>query len=143
MRTSKLCSIAEISLGKRPVTSEAQCPPQAGHLLQILRISHSMKTRCELLIMTFLHPHVNIVLSHVAGISFSFTVLLQVKFKIALCHSALCEHREALQEVPCFSFTFVRSFILTLKSCFTRTDAAMYGLLTLYALCRWKVFLRK
>jgi len=46
MHTSKLCNIAEVSLGKQQVTSEAQCLPQAGHLLQILRIScHSTKMR--------------------------------------------------------------------------------------------------
>jgi len=112
MHTSKLCNIAEVSLGKQQVTSEAQCLPQAGHLLQILRIScHSTKMRCEWPNMTFQQPHVNICFwSHVASISFSLVMLLQVKFKIALCHSALCEHREALQEVPCFSFTFICSF---------------------------------
>lgn len=45
----------------------------------------------------------------------SFSVLLQVKFKIALCHSAICEHREALQEVPPLSFTSDWSSFWTLN----------------------------
>lgn len=103
MRTSKLCNIVEVSLGKQQVTPEVQYPSQAGHLLQTLQISyHSMKMRCEWLNMALLHFNVDIYLiftSQVTSISFSFAVLLQVKFKIALCHSALCEHREALHEV--------------------------------------------
>jgi hypothetical protein len=45
-----------------------------------------------------------------SSISFSLALMLQVKFKIALCHSALCEHREALIEVPLFSFSSGYSF---------------------------------
>ena len=66
--------------------------------------------------------------SQLASIAFSFAVLLQVKFKIALCHSALCEHREALHEVTCFSFSYVSSSFSTLLSCFKNTDDVIYML---------------
>ena len=60
-RTSKLCNIVEVSLGKQQVTPEVQYLPQAGHLLQILQISyHSMKMRCEWLNMALLCSHVDI-----------------------------------------------------------------------------------
>jgi hypothetical protein len=58
MRTSKLCNVVEVSLGKQQVTPEVQYPPLAGHLLQILQISyHSMKMRCEWLNMALLCSH--------------------------------------------------------------------------------------
>jgi hypothetical protein len=46
VRSSKLCSAVGASLSKQQVTPEAQYPPQAAHLLQILLIFyHSMKMR--------------------------------------------------------------------------------------------------
>lgn len=56
VRTSKLCNIAKASLDKQQVTPEAPYPPQAGHLLQILRtLFHSMKMRCEQMNRPFWH----------------------------------------------------------------------------------------
>jgi len=52
--------------------------------------------------------------SQLASTSFSFVVMLQVKFKIALCHSALCEHREALHEVTFFFVYLCLIFIFNL-----------------------------
>lgn len=134
VRSSKLCKIVEASLGKQQVTPEVQYPPLAGHLLQILQISyHSMKMRCEWLNMACWYSFT----SQLASITFSFAVLLQVKFKIALCHSALCEHREALQEVTCFFIYLCPIFLFNIILFYENRWC------NIHAFCRWKVFLRK